>query len=64
MTDDYGRRVQEAAKALVAAVWDERDAEARVEAWQIVQRVIQPATAYDFSVRSAPRAMNAPSGAR
>lgn len=49
--DDYGRRVQRAAQALVEAVWEVRDPEARVEAWQIAQRVLKPATSHDFEVR-------------
>lgn len=50
--DDYGRRVQRAAKALVEAVWSVEDPEARVEAWKVAERVLKPATAYDFEVRS------------
>lgn len=49
--DDYGRRVQEAAQALVEAVWAVRDPEARVEAWQVAQRVLGPATRHDFEVK-------------
>jgi hypothetical protein len=49
--DDYGRQVQDAAKALVQAVWQEKDPEARVEAWKVVQRVLRPATSYDFEVK-------------
>jgi hypothetical protein len=49
--DDYGRQVQNAAKSLVQAVWQVKDPEARIEAWKVVQRVLGPATSYDFEVK-------------
>jgi hypothetical protein len=49
--DAYGRAVQKAARDLVQAVWQVKDPEARVEAWQVVQRVLKPATTYDFEVK-------------
>lgn len=49
--DDYARQVQNAAKALVEAVWQVKDPEARVEAWKVAQRVLGPATHHDFEVK-------------
>lgn len=49
--DSYARQVQSAAKALVEAVWQVKDPEARVEAWKVAQRVLGPATHHDFEVK-------------